>query len=366
METTESFLYQSIYESLHSEIDAGLYAPGDLLPSEREICERFQVKRGTARKALRLLVDNGFVEKQAGVGSRVAQPVKEADVYTARACTIGLILADDSTNERKLSQPYYADLFNHIEQECRRSDCQLIYASNTQSSALKEFLRSQRFSSVIFVTRTSQASIELAQSCGVPLLLVNERHAGMTSISYDGSQGAFRAVEYLVQAGHHNIAFITGPDSYYTSVDKLNGCYNAIMRFGLDIPPANITAGNWEYQGGYEKALELFRDRSPADRPTALFVFNDIMSIGAVKALRELGLSVPSDVSVIGFDNMEQLRYTEPDLTTVDTNISEMAKVIVRYATHPALFVSLPALRIKVETQLICRGTVAPTRHSVP
>ncbi|MEA5010102.1 MAG: GntR family transcriptional regulator [Angelakisella sp.] len=361
-----NYRYEHIFEELQRDIVNKKYSVDSFLPSESEICAAFGVKRGTVRKALDMLVQEGLIEKVPGVGSKVTAPghitqqptAIKSSLASSEMRTIALVASDSSDNPRTLSQPFYADLFHHIEMECRKHNCQLIYASNTQDDALETFLNNHSFCSIVFVSRTSESSLKIANRCNVPIILVNERYKGYTSISYDGVQGGYSVIEHLVKNGHRNIGFITGPDTYFSSCDRLLGCYSAINAFGLTIPKTNYIAGNWEFQSGYECAKKLFMQYKPMDRPTAIFAFNDMMSIGAIKALQDMGYSVPDDVSVIGFDNMEELKFTHTNLTTVDTNIAELAKVIVRFASHTDFVSDLTGLKVKVDTTLIVRDTV--------
>lgn len=335
------------------------YKPAELLPSERELALRFGAERGTVRKALEMLVDSGLVEKRAGVGTRVIGSGEKPFDGPAKGRVLGFIMADDASASRRLTQPYYADLFYHLEDACKENDCQLIYSSAAQESDLSSFLSSHDFLSVVFVTHIPDAYIKQAQDRGIPTILVNEQHPGKFSISYDSADGAYQAMRYLIEAGHRRIAIITGPSHFYTSDEKMSGCYKAAAEFGIPLSPENIAAGNWEYQGGYSCIHQLFEKRGKAERPTAVFAFNDMMCIGAVNALREMGYRIPEDVSVVGFDNMEQLQFCEPDLTTVDANTSAMARLIVECAMSSMLTKNELGIKLLVPARLVVRDTVA-------
>lgn len=358
-----TFLYSQLYEALKKRIKSGEYASGALLPSEREISVEFQVERGTVRKALELLVQDHLVEKRPGIGTRVAsgKPQGASAIPSGKRRIIGLIMADSPEHPRKLSQPYYADLFSSLEEECSLNNCQLIYSSVHHDRELSDFMKSHDFLSMVFVTRTHDSWLHLAKKMNVPIILVNERREDLLSISYNNLDGAYMAISEFVKHGHRNIGIIAGPQDYYTTREKMAGCYQAIVEYGLRVPQENIVYGDWEYQSGVVCARRLFADRSRQERPTAIFAFNDMMCVGAIRALRELSLSIPKDVSIMGFDNMNQLKYTEPGLTTIDTNVSLMAKVILECATtHFGQTTS--GLKIQVPVQMVHRETVGAAR----
>lgn len=364
MENKSNFRYQVVFDELRTAIQAQKILPGSFLPSESELCLHYGIKRGTARKALDLLVSDGLIEKVPGKGSLVSDPniqhsapVISPDSFSQRR-TIALITSDASGKPRTLSQPFYADLFYNLELECKSRGCQLVYASNTHGDALRNFLSVQKLATIVFVSHTDPDSIRIAGEYNFPILLINDEHKGITSVSYDGVKGAYSVVEHLIKNGHRNIAFITGSKSFYTSSDRLIGCYGAINTYGLTIPKSNFVPGNWEYQSGYDGAVSIFRDCPPLERPTAIFAFNDMMGIGAINALQHMGYAVPDDISIVGFDNMDELKFTHTNLTTVDTNIAEIARVVIRLATHPELIADLPGLRIKVDTNLVIQDTV--------
>jgi len=361
----DSFLYTKLYNTLKSRIKSGEYAKGILLPSEREISMEFQVERGTVRKALEMLVQDQLVEKQAGVGTRIVtgKPHSASGVSSGKRRVIGLIMADSPEHPRKLSQPYYADLFSSLEEECSYNNCQLIYASVPNDRELLDFFQSHDFLSMVFVTRTHDSWLQLAQKMNIPIILVNEQRQDLVSISYNNSDGAYMVLSEFAKYGHKNIGLISGPQDYYTTREKMAGCYRAIIEHGLSVPPRNIVYGNWEYQSGVACARQLLADRPLQERPTAVFAFNDMMCVGAMRALRELSLRIPEDVSIMGFDNMNQLKYMEPSLSTIDANIGLMAKVILECVTSH-FGQSVPGLKIQVPVHVVHRETVCATANS--
>ncbi len=353
----EKYLYEIIHTTLKSEITEGTYEHGELLPSENQLCKRFNVERITVRKALDLLVKDGLVEKFPGVGSRV---VYNEAMEEARLANLGDAIAffilENKIARKKITEPYYSDLFYFLERECTNRGVQLIYCAVNEDSDIKELLSKHKFMAAVFVTRMPSELIDQAKSFHIPLLAVNDSHAGIPCIQHDYLRGAYEAMKYLWQRGHEKIGVITGPMDFMANDEKLTGCYRAMFKCGFIVPSDSFVEGNWTFEGGYSAMKKLLEKGD--ERPTAVFAFNDIMAIGAIRAIHDMNLSMPQDVSVIGFDNMEQLRFSEPDLTTVDGNTAYLAKIIVDAAAKNAFSQYDQGVRIVVPVHLVERGTV--------
>lgn len=354
------YLYQTIYSHLKQAIVTNQYSVGDILPSERELCLSYGVERGTVRRALDLLIREGCAEKLPGIGTRVSGTfaLSNQSAPEKRNREVGLIMVDDPANPRKISQPFYADLFYHLDLECRKNGFLLVYASISPDENIGEFLEGRNFSSIIYTSRTPASWIEKAAELEIPTILVNEQSRGSVTVSCNHADGAFQVIAHLAENGHKQIGIITGPDSSYTSGAKLSGCYYAFAKYGLDVSKQSFMKGNWEVQSGYECAKLLLSNPDCDRRPTAIFAFNDMMCIGALQAISDLSLSIPEDVSVVGFDNMEQLQYTRPDLTTVDANIATMSRIIVQCTISPSFIYPGSGLSMLVPALLIPRKTV--------
>ena len=355
------FRYKEICDAIAEQIKNGEYKKGSLLPSEGYLSEKYGANRGTVRKALGLLVSSGLVKKEVGVGTRVISNSATSAVHDQNSAphrAISFIMADDKNHNRRFTQPFYSELFSNLDRECAAAGCQLIYFSPNNLDSCISHLQNEKSSSVIFVSRTEEYYIRAAQQMGLRTFLVNDRMSNVTSITYDNLAGASDAMKALYSFGHRNIAVIAGPENYYSSKMKVTGCLKASLELGIPFDPENILYGDWEFQSGYSLTKDLIHSRSRSELPTALFCLNDMMAVGAMKALRELGFSVPGDISVMGFDNMEQLQYTEPTLSTVDTNKQLMAKLIVSSAALPDLAKDFSGVHIVVPTSLIMRKSV--------
>ncbi len=360
------YLYDIIFNTLEEEILNHEYEFGAMLPSENQLCKRFSVERTTVRKALSMLANKKYVEKCPGIGSRVIyrKPALAA-AGELRGAAIGFFIMESAQSNKKITEPYYADLFYYLDKECAAHDMQLIYTAISETSDIAELISKHDFIAAVFVTRTPEHLICAARKTGVPILTVNDDHAFVPCIQHDYLNGSYSALRYLYDMGHRHIALISGPAGFLATDDKMTGCYKAMHKFGLAIPPEWIRCGQaWTFQSGYELTQSLLAQ--PGPKPTALFVFNDIMAVGAIRAIHDAGLQIPDDISVVGFDNMEQLQFTEPHLTTVDGNTAYLAKVIVDTAFKNAFDQYDMGVKFVIPTKLVVRGTVRRIGSAVP
>lgn len=150
----------------------------------------------------------------------------------------------------------------------------------------------------------------------VPLVLACEYVDGLDipTVSIDNVGAARAATEFLIESGHRRVAHISGPMAVVLSRDRVKGYRQAVQLHDLELDDRLIQEGDFTVQSGYHNMLKLLSLDNP---PTAVFAANDEMAVGAIKAAKSLGIRVPEDLSVIGFDDIPLAMLVEPELTTV-------------------------------------------------
>ena len=330
------YLHEVVHDTLKQEILDGVYPYDIILPSEREISLRFEVERTTVRKALEHLVDDGIVEKRAGVGTRVIySPEGQQHVCLNDDKLVGFFIVEDGVVNKKISQPFYADLFYQVEDQCKKYCANVIYSTVKSLDDLASMVAQRKFNGVIFASKTESHYVKAAEKQGVKVAQILGYNDYGLSIFYDSSGAGFLAVDYLIKKGHNNIALITGPSDFHITNDRLSGVLLAFYQHGLVLDRRLVFEGNWEYETGYKNAMNILS--KPKKRPTAIYCFNDMMALGAIQAISDSGLKIPQDISLMGNDNMSRLRTSELVLTTVDTNIPVLAKVAINYFFNTSL-----------------------------
>lgn len=199
----------------------------------------------------------------------------------------------------------------------------------------------------------------------VPVVTVSCHHSvdGVTSILLDHHRAAELALKHFLKLGHRKVAFIKGQAFVPDTEVRWNAIVEVAARMGLPISErlvVQIEGNSPSSELGYKAACKLLADGGSF---TALFAFNDISALGAVRALHEYGLNVPEDVSVVGFDDIESAAYQHPGLTTVRQPLREMgrmaAKTVLRYISQAAEERARIPARIIVEPELVVRGTTS-------
>jgi LacI family transcriptional regulator len=216
---------------------------------------------------------------------------------------------------------------------------------------------------VLYATIFTRAVTLPAELAGVPVVLVNChekvprgecRHPAVVPAEQRGGYGA---TMHLVASGHRRIGFINGEGWIEAAGDRLKGYRQALAEAGIPFDPLLVREGDWQVETGYDHALSLLRG---PDHPSALFCANDLMAVGALDAARELKLSVPRELSVVGYDDQDLARYTHPPLTTVLLPNYEMGRWAAETLIAGARGGSVSNTVFKSDCPLVSRDSVAP------
>ncbi|GMX64758.1 LacI family DNA-binding transcriptional regulator [Paenibacillus elgii] len=211
---------------------------------------------------------------------------------------------------------------------------------------------------IIMGIRLDDEYLKEVVSSQIPCVLIDIPLEGpnVGYVTSDNVGGANRAVSYLLEAGHRKIGVINGHSQADVSVQRLSGYKQALERFGIPFDESLVMDGSFSEAGAKEAVYRLLAQQPDI---TALFCISDLMALGALQAVRGLGLQVPGQISVVGFDNIDVTAYCSPALTTVNQNKYEMgyqaAQMLIdllegRKVSH----------RLMLDTELIVRESVSP------
>jgi len=230
--------------------------------------------------------------------------------------TIGLVVPD-------LVNQFFAMVAEGVEQAAAERDVLVVFcapeASGDSESWNSRLLRSQRLDGLIYLSGANsrmQSLVELIQVG--PVVLVDEKLHGfnLPCVVSQNRQGAREIAEHLTSLGHRRLAILGGPTELWTAEQRLSGYREAIAAVGMNPDAVPFFAGDYRMESGERLAAEALR--GPAgERPTALICANDLMAIGAMSYCRKVGLDVPGDVSIVGFDDLPISSLLYPSLTTV-------------------------------------------------
>lgn len=179
------------------------------------------------------------------------------------------------------------------------------------------------------------------------------------SVTAANEQGAHAATQHLIQLGHKRIATIAGPLHLTNAQQRLHGFRRAMTDAGLAVAPEYLQESSFDLSGGRSRALLLLR---MLPRPTAIFAGNDMIAMGVIQAVRELGLHCPDDVSIIGFDDLDFAALINPPLASVLQPGYQLGATAARILLDRVEGDASPARHVVLETELRIRESVAPPR----
>lgn len=278
---------------------------------------------------------------------------------------IGFVIDDHTSN------PIVNKAIDAARQLAWENGAVLVVLSTQGDDALRaaalELLSAHRVVGVIFAAFFTREYALPQKMEAVPSVLINcfTKADTAPAILPAHAQGADAAVMHLVAAGHRRIGFINGEDWMIASRDRLKGYKRALKRAGIDFDPNLVRSGNWLLSGGHDCTRELL---SLAEPPSAIFCASDNMAIGCYEAVKEAGMRIPEDISVVGFDDDLTARYLDPPLTTILVPHEDMGRRAVTYlfAKHSRTDTAASSIvgRLQIECPLVERNSVAAPRRS--
>jgi LacI family transcriptional regulator len=235
-----------------------------------------------------------------------------------RTKTIALVVAD-------ISNPFFTTIARGVEDYAVSHGFSVMYCNTDESEVEEEqyllMLIERQVDGVLLVpARSSGDSFRLLNAHHMPVVVLDRRIAArdVDSVRCDSEAGAYALARHLVDLGHRRIAVLTGGRNVSTSVDRVAGCRRALEEAGVELPDEMVHWGGFNFgksnqADGHRMAREMLA--APGERPTAVFCANNFIGFGAIRALREAGLRVPDDMSVVAFDDLPEEWVSEPFLT---------------------------------------------------
>ncbi len=280
-------------------------------------------------------VFNGSPRVSAETARRVWQAAMDLDYWpnsaartltTNRTHALGVLLPD-------LYGEFFSEIIRGIDQAARQESMQVLISSSHASPVELVAAAGAMFGRVdgMIIMASDRATAEVIDRVAkhFPVVLMNPsgQHSGRNEVSFDNFAGACAAVDHLLALGHRVIGLVKGPPGNSDAEQRAGGYHEALRRAGIEALPALEVGGNFTEESGYEAARALL---AHAPRPTAVFCANDSMAVGLMGALRDVGVGVPAQMAVVGFDDIAIARYLSPALTTVAVDMCELGRRAVR------------------------------------
>lgn len=283
----------------------------------------------------------------------IPNPIATALKY-GRSKTYGVIVPD-------LTNPFYAEFLLQFEDVLVEIDHELLMAT-TQSneaklmSSVRRMLMRRVDGVVLMASELDTKAIEPLFEHRIPIVTIDRRRVqeGTGDVAINFEDAYLRAVRHLHELGHTRIGFIGGNEGIVTSQIRLDAFERALQQVSLPFSRSLAAYGNYRVSGGNTAMLMLLKAKP---RPTAVVTANDLTAIGAMQALQMMGVSVPREMSIVGFDGIQFGTALYPPLTSVAISQRELALTCVRALDHLKADVARRGLSLMVHGSLVVRGT---------
>ena len=327
-------------------------------PTIRDVADLAEVSINTVSRAL-----NGKPDVHPTTRAAVLEAARQLNyvpnrlarrLRTDRTGVFGVIVAD-------ISNPFFAMVVKGMGDAVRDLECSLILQDSGEALEREleaiHVMRSEHVDSILITpTRFRDGSVDALRSTGVPFVLVGRTFgdAETDHVAPDDEQVGRLATSHLLDRGHRRIALINGPENNSSAHGRRSGYLAALAERGATSSPDLQRSEALTLEDGRRFALELLTQT--AERPTAVFAFSDLVALGAVQAIREMGMTIPDDVAIVGCDDIPFGACLEVPLTSVRIPTHAMGREAVAIADR-RLSGDRTAAQVKMPVELIVRDS---------
>jgi LacI family transcriptional regulator len=308
----------------------------------RVLNDKDDVAPATHQKVQNIIAELGYTSSLAARGLR-----------SRRMNVLGLVMPD-------VGNPFAIQVMKGVSRAIAELDYDLIVYTGGEFQRETSADRERRFVSLLGGGITDGIIVVTPSTTNFPtpspVVVVdpNVEDHDCPAVTATNRDGALAAMEYLISLGHRRIGFIGGRSDLQSAVRRLQGYKDGLARAGIPLNADLIQTGDFSSKTGFACAQRLL---NLSDPPTAIFASNDQSATGAIKAIYEAGLGVPDDISVVGFDNVPEVAYTHPGLTTVDQCVEKMGYIATEVLISLVEGDTLESDLYKVPTRLVVRDS---------
>jgi len=329
------------------------------------------IKAGVSPATVSRVVGNyGYVSDQTR--NIVLAAIKELGYHpnaiarsmvTKSTGTIGLVVTD-------ITNPFFAQLARKVEEVTWKDGYTLILANTDEDLeheyAVVRVMQEKRVDGLIVIPASSTPAPHLKELTdqGIALVLADRKnHACQVDVvMVDNEDGAYKAVSHLTSLGYQRIGMVLDNPEISTNVERMVGYRKALIDVGLKIDEELIKSCQYTKQSAYKLVCKLLSNPSP---PDALFTANNFMTIGAFKAIRELGLKIPDDIALVGFDDLDWDGLHDTILTAVSQPVHDIGKLAAQRLLARIAGDDSPAQEIRLKTQFVIRRSCGAVLNSL-
>lgn len=276
-----------------------------------------------------------------------------ASLVAGSTRTIGLVVGD-------IENPFFASVVRGLT-DVVEVDGHTVLLANSDEDLDRErhsvdALCSRQVDGLVIATAAAGelSHLESAQRSGRPVVLIDRPapESSFDTVTVENEAGAARALQHLIELGHTRVGIVTDEPDIASSAERLNGYRRAHREAGLELDESLIVEGGPGQEDGRRGALELL---GRSDRPTAIFTASNLATYGALAAIDELGLRVPDDVALVGFDDFPLAAVIDPPMTVVSQPVAQIGREAGRLLVERLAGEDRPPQRVELETELIVR-----------
>jgi len=332
--------------------------------SIKDVARLAKVSHSTVSRAL-----HGDSQVSARTAARIRKIAEKAG-YRASAAARSLVVGRSRTIGvvvTNIADPFVAGVFSGIEDMAEKHGYSVFLAnSNADPEREVRVVRSfeeRRVDGIIVTSsRVGALYVPLMERLRVPVVLLNNQHPSQFahSVLIDNVEASYLATRHLVELGHRRIAYLGDRFGYQSDTERCAGYRRAIEEARMKFDPALVVHGDGMPEGSVEAMAQLL---ALPKRPTAVFCYNDMSALGAMRQIRAQGFEIPEDLSLVGFDDLYISRYLEPPLTTVRQPMRQMGRMAMETLLH--IFDGPHSTHnLRVEGQLIVRQSTARPKEN--
>ena len=280
--------------------------------------------------ASRVVNNSGYVsqEKRERVENAIAElgyvpNTLARSLRSRRTNTLALVLTD-------ITNPFWTTVARGVEDAASAAGLNVIFCNTDESEEeqdryLKVLLQKQVDGILLAPAHSSHEQVASILSRNIPVVIIDRRIDGVEvdTVYCDSEGGAYELVGHLISLGHKRIAMLNGPTDVATATDRLAGYKRALAEANIESEGSLMFCGGFDIDSGYNMAQKVL---ALSPRPTALFAANNFIAIGAIRAFRDAGLSIPENMAVVGFDDLPETLVIDPFLTSAAQPAYEMGR----------------------------------------
>ncbi|MGM0509333.1 MAG: LacI family DNA-binding transcriptional regulator [Fusobacteriota bacterium] len=263
-------------------------------------------------------------------------PNESARILAGKASkTIGVFIMEVHSRSKKAivkTSGYFSEFIAGMIDEADRYDYNVLVSiinNEKEFNSIRALFANKSISAGVFIGEeegVSEISDLVKKGYNIGLIDQEPKKDAIVVNSAD-FEGAYKGIQYLIDSGHKRIMHLCGDLKKHSGRERKKGYEKALIDNGIDIYDEYFLYGDFTEESGFELIKEKFSNCQK--RPTAIFAASDEMAIGAMEAFRKMGINIPEDISIIGFNNIEISKYTSPKLSTLNTSIEKMSAVMI-------------------------------------